>query len=110
MVHVPDDGRKRRRVRKDGKKVKVQIVLEEDVVKKVDYYAKKYNISRSYFCAQAVVEDVTEDSLIHDMALSPMMKPAAMLLSKLYGEKNKRKREEYMKTLDYMTRNNLEEM
>ncbi|MBT7072385.1 MAG: hypothetical protein HN975_16010 [Anaerolineae bacterium] len=92
------------------KKIRIQVLLDEYVLEKVDEYAAKYKQSRSYFCARAIEDNVTVDAYLHDLTLSPIMKPVVAICRKLYGEKNKTKRKEYMAILDHMTRENIDEM
>jgi metal-responsive CopG/Arc/MetJ family transcriptional regulator len=103
-------GKNMPRPKATGTKIRVQVVLEKDIVEKVDHYAERFGMSRSYFCAQAIAENVGEDAWMHNIVLSPVMKPVMALCRKLVGEKNKKKREEYMAILDHMTRENLDEL
>ena len=103
-------GRTRSRSKRTGKKIRVQVILDEDIVEKVDHYAAQYNQSRSYFCACAIEDNVTEGAAIHNLANSMMMRPIAKICNLLYGEQNEKKRKEYMELLDQMTRKNIDEL
>ena len=107
---MAESGKNKPRPPMSKTKVRVQVVLEKKVVDKVDRYATKSNQSRSFWCAEAITSSVTEDAWQWDMVHSTMMKPLVAICRRLYGEKNNKKRKEYMEILDHMTRENLEEM
>ena len=107
---MAETGRNKPRPPMSKTKVRIQVVLEQDTLDKVDKYAKKYNLSRSYFCALAIQDNVTNDAYIHDLAFSRLMSPIRAFCKKLYGSRNKKRREEYMKALNFMIQENLEEL
>ncbi len=93
---------------KTSTKIRVQVVLEGEVAEKVDELAQKYDMSRSYFCARTIEDGV--DSWVHDIVFSRLMSPLRKYCKRVYGEMSRKQRDKYLKALEFMIRENIEEL
>lgn len=48
--------------------MKVQVMIEDDIVSRIDKQARRKGLSRSAYCAQAIIEDMLHDEA-HEQAL-----------------------------------------
>lgn len=88
---------KAKRAKKEpaGKKIKIQVVLDREVVAVIDDLAERANMTRSYFTATLLEEAVEDNAWMYKLITSKLMAPMRALAKKLDKGRSSARKKRY---------------
>ena len=90
---------KRARKEKAGEKVRVQVVLNQKLVDRIDDLAERMNMTRSYFTATLLEFAVGDNEWMIKLVTSELMSPLMAVVQKLGGNNEEARQKQYAENI-----------